>query len=93
MQSCPERLGRDVHIGAEWRHDGRKGLEGCVQFRPRVRLGRCLQKGAVRRNAEANGKPPELFPVLRSMRSRIARARGAVGPGSNATIDRSAALS
>ena len=39
MQSCPERLGRDVHIGAEWRHDGRKGLEGCVQFRPRVRLG------------------------------------------------------
>jgi len=62
MQRCPERLGRYVHVGAEWRHDGRKGLESCVQFRPRVRsgetqIGRKDEHGLVkRRMAESEGE-------------------------------------
>jgi hypothetical protein len=35
MQSGPERR----HIGAEWRHDGCKGVEGFRQFGRRIRLG------------------------------------------------------
>jgi hypothetical protein len=38
MQSGPERLGCIDHIGAEWRHDGKRA-EGFRQFGRHMRLG------------------------------------------------------